>query len=102
MDTENETTPSFARNAARDLFGPLDDKLPEIRINGDVRLDAERAAHALGLDLSGWLRELVYGSLYSPEHLSGLYKQRFERVMGHARKNGAVSLRVIQQEGAAS
>jgi hypothetical protein len=98
MDTENETTPSFARNAARDLFGPLDDKLPEIRINGDVRLDAERAAHALGLDLSGWLRELVYGSLYTPEHLAMLHQSRAERVLGNARRNAAVELRVVDKE----
>lgn len=79
-----------ARTATRDIFGGLDDHLPEIRVPAEVKVDAQRAAAALGLDVSGWMRELVYGSLYGPEHIAKLYEQRIERVLGNAKRDAAV------------
>lgn len=73
-----------ARTPGRDVFGPLDDHLPEVRIPADVKVDAMRAAAQQGLDLSAWLRELVYGSLYGPEHVAMLYQRRIQRVLGNA------------------
>lgn len=74
----------FARTPGRDIFGPLDDHLPEIRIPADVKVQAMRAAAAAGLDLTAWVRELVYASLYSPAHLASLYEKRALRVLGNA------------------
>lgn len=101
MGTDNTDFDSaaHARTPGRDIFGPLDDALPEVRINADVKLDALRAAHGLGLDLTAWMRELVYGSLYSPEHLATLHQQRSERVLGYARQRQTTELRVVQQAG---
>lgn len=73
-----------ARTAGRDIFGPLDDHLPEIRIPADVKVDAMRAAAALGLDLTAWMRELVYVSIYGPEHLARMHEERARRVLGNA------------------
>jgi hypothetical protein len=78
----NET--AQARTPGRDIFGPLDDHLPEVRIPADVKLDATRAAAAAGLDLTAWIRELVYSSVYGPEHLASLYEKRARRVLGNA------------------
>lgn len=73
-----------ARTPGRDIFGPLDDSLPEIRIPGEVKLAAMRAASAASMDLTAWMRELVYASLYGPEHLASLYETRARRVLGNA------------------
>lgn len=77
-------SPMQARTPGRDIFGALDETLPEIRIPAEVKLDATRAAAALGLDLTAWLRENVYASLYGPEHLGSLYEARARRVRGNA------------------
>lgn len=90
-----EPSPSFARTPGRDIFGPLDDTLPEIRINADVKLRAMRAANELGLDVTTWMRELVYASLFEPEHLARMHQERFERVLGNARQKETVELRVV-------
>jgi hypothetical protein len=58
--------------------------LPEVRIPADVKVDATRAAAASGLDLTAWIRELVYSSVYGPEHLASLYEKRARRVLGNA------------------
>lgn len=90
--------PAFARTAGRDIFGPLDDSLPEVRINADVKLAAMRAANALGLDLTAYLRENLYASLYGPDHLGSLYEERSKRVLGNARQNRTVELRVVDPQ----
>lgn len=93
-DSINDT-PAFARTPGRDIFGKLDDKLPEIRINGQVRLDAERRAHEDGLDLTAWLRELVCCELYGSAHMGSLYEERAARVHRNARQEATVELRVV-------
>ena len=93
---ELDDTPLFSRTPTRDIFGPLDDSLPEVRINGDVKLDAVRAAHAAGLDLSGWIRERVCVALYGAEHIGNLYAARARRVQGNARQERpAITLPVV-------
>jgi hypothetical protein len=82
-DGEGER-PQFARTPGRDIFGNLDDHLPEVRINSDVRADAAKAAAKQGLDLSARIRELVYGSLYGPGHVATLHANRIRRVLGNA------------------
>jgi len=79
-----------ARTPGRDIFGPLDDHLPEIRIPADVKVDVLRAANALGLDVTTWMRELVYGSLYGPKHLAMLHERRAQRVLGNAGQGATV------------
>lgn len=83
-----------SRTPGRDIFGKLDDKLPEIRINGQVRLDAERRAHDDGLDLTAWLRELVCAELYGEAHIGSLYEERARRVHRNARQASTVELPV--------
>ena len=80
--TGPDTSPLFARTPGRDIFGPLDDSLPEVRIPGEVKLDAMRKAASLGLDLTAYLRENLYASLYGPEHIASLYAERSRRVLG--------------------
>lgn len=79
-----DATSLAARTPGRDIFGPMDDSLPEVRIHSEVRMDALRAAAKEGLDLSAWIRELVYGSLYGPEHVATLHANRIRRVLGNA------------------
>lgn len=77
----------FARTPGRDIFGKLDDHLPEVRIPFEVKQAAERAARADGCgDLTTWLRELVYARLIGPEHLGTVHAQRSARVLGNARQ----------------
>lgn len=97
----SKDAPTFSRTPGRDIFGPLDDHLPEVRIPADVKHEAMRAAAALGLDVTSWMRELVYASLYSPEHLASLYEARARRVLGNARQNATVELRVVNPGGTA-
>jgi hypothetical protein len=94
-DGDDNDLPMFSRTPGRDIFGKLDDKLPEVRIPGEVKLAAERAAAEEGLDLTAWMRELVYDALYGPEHVASLYRARMERVRGNARQRDPVGLRVI-------
>lgn len=82
---------AFSRTAGRDIFGPLDDHLPEVRIPAEVKLDATRKAHALGLDLTAFLRLNLYASLYGVEHVTSLHREQLERALGNA----------LQKEGAA-
>lgn len=89
MDSKSETESAFdaaaqARTAGKDIFGDFDDEIPAIRIPADVRLDAVRAAAKEGMNLSTWVRELVYGSLYGPEHVAILHANRIRRVLGNA------------------
>lgn len=77
-------SPMQARTPGRDIFGKLDSSIPEVRVPHQVLLDAQARASELGLDLSAFLRENLYASLYSPEHLASLYRQRAERVLGNA------------------
>jgi hypothetical protein len=91
--------PMQARTAGRDIFGPLDDHLPEVRIPAEVKLEATRAAATAGLDLTTWLRELVYASVYGPEHLASLYEKRARRVLGNARRD-QVGLKVVGEVNA--
>jgi len=83
-----------ARTPGRDIFGPLDDHLPEVRIPAEVKLDATRAAHELGLDLTAYLRQNLYASLYGPEHVAMLHRRQLERVLGNARRADQVGLQV--------
>lgn len=79
------TSPRHSRTPGRDIFGKLDDHLPEIRIPFEVKQDAERAAREDGCgDLTTWMRELVYGRLYGPDHVGSLYAARSRRVTGNA------------------
>jgi hypothetical protein len=88
------------RTAGRDIFGPLDDHLPEVRIPAEVKVDAMRAASKLGLDLTAWIRELVYESIYGADHIGMLYQQRAERVRGNARQRDSIPIRVVDQKEA--
>lgn len=76
--------PQFARTPGRDIFGPLDDKLPEVRVPAEVKLAAVRRAASLGLDLTAYLRENLYASLYGPAHVGSLYEDRARRARGNA------------------
>ena len=73
-----------ARTPGRDIFGPLDDNLPEVRVPAHVKVDAMQAAARLGLDLTTFLRENLYASLSGPEHVASLYQERSRRVLGNA------------------
>jgi hypothetical protein len=76
--------PMYSRTPGRDIFGKLDSSIPEVRVPHQVLLDAQARAAELGLDLSAFLRENLYASLYGPEHLASLYEQRSRRVLGKA------------------
>ena len=91
MDNGNEGASAFdspmqqARTPGRDIFGKLDDHLPEIRIPFEVKQDAERAAREDGCgDLTTWMRALVYARLYGPKHLAMVHEAQYQRVLGNA------------------
>lgn len=88
--------PAFARTPGRDIFGCLDDHLPEVRISAEVKLDAVRKANSMGLDLTAFLRENLYASLYGPAHVASLYEDRAKRALGNARQCDTVPLRVVE------
>jgi hypothetical protein len=92
---DDSDTPAFARTPGRDIFGCLDDNLPEVRIPAEVKLDAMRRASSLGLDLTAFLRENLYATLYGPEHIASLYEERAKRALGNARQMGTVELKVV-------
>lgn len=97
MDEGNSRTeiPAFARTPGRDIFGKLDDHLPEVRVPHDVKRDAENAAAQLGMDLTAYLRENLYASLYGPAHVASLYEDRARRALGNARQKATVPLKVV-------
>lgn len=84
-------SPMQARTATRDIFGKLDDSIPEVRVPHQVLLDAQARAAELGLDLSAFLRENLYSTLYGPEHVGMLYQERSRRVLGNARRDDSAS-----------
>lgn len=91
-DRPVDDTPMYSRTPGRDIFGKLDDHLPEIRIPFEVKQDAERVAREDGCgDVTTWMRELVYARLYGPEHLGSLYESRARRVLGNAGQGKPVS-----------
>jgi hypothetical protein len=83
-----------ARTAGKDIFGDFDDEIPAIRIPVDVRMDAHRAAAKEGMTITAWARELIYGSLYGPEHVASLHANRIRRVLGNAGRGDQVALPV--------
>lgn len=84
-------SPMQARTPGRDIFGKLDDKVPEVRVPHQVLLDATARAAELGLDLTGFLRENLYSNLYGPEHVGMLYEERSRRARGNARHDETAS-----------
>jgi hypothetical protein len=90
----NTNLPQFSRAPGRDVLGKLDDRLPEIRVPYEVRELVERTAREDGLDVTAWMRELIYARVLGPKHLAMLYQQRAERVLGNAVQN-TVALRVV-------
>lgn len=84
-------SPMQARTPGRDIFGKLDSSIPEVRVPHQVLLDAQARAAELGLDLSAFLRENLYATLYSPSHVASLYEERSRRVLGNARRDDTAS-----------
>lgn len=89
MKTDQEQSDDYegarlSRKPGRDIFGPLDDHLPEVRIPADVKVDLLRTACSQGLDVSAWVRERIYVALYGPEEIGRLYESRARRVQGMA------------------
>jgi hypothetical protein len=76
--------PMASRTPGRDVFGKLDSSIPEVRVPHQVKIDAEARAAELGLDVSAFLRENLYASLYGPDHIASLYEERARRVLGKA------------------
>ena len=92
MPQEDDFQSSMAaRTPGRDIFGVLDDHLPEVRINADVKLDAMRVAARNGQDLTGWMRELLYAALYGPHGVAMFHQARAERALGNAGRPAALS-----------
>jgi hypothetical protein len=89
--------PMLSRTPGRDIFGKLDDHLPEVRVPHEVKRAAEERAASLGLDLTAYLRENLYASLYGPEHIASLYQDRAHRALGNARQKATVALTVVDQ-----
>jgi hypothetical protein len=83
-DTHEAELAAFSRTPGRDVLGKLDDRLPEIRVPYEVRQLVERVAREDGLDVTAWMRELIYARVLGPKHLASLYQQRAERVLGNA------------------
>lgn len=75
---------ALARTAGRDIFGDLDDHVPEVRVPHHVKVDATKRAHELGLDITAFLRLNLYATLYGPDHVASLHKAQLERVLGNA------------------
>lgn len=74
--------PMFSRTPGRDVLGKLDDKLPDIRVPHQAKLDGEARAHELGMDLTGYIREIYYEAIYGAKHVAMLYEQRMQRASG--------------------
>lgn len=68
----------FARGAQADLFGKLDAEVT-LRIPDTVLEDLNREAHELGMDLSKFLRTVLYVRLYGLEHVQSLQQQQLQR-----------------------
>lgn len=88
-DTKDAGTPAsddttmFSRTAGRDIFGDLDDKMPELRIPAQVMVDARRVAASLGMDLTNFRRLVLYVAVYGKEHIASLQRRQLDRVQGN-------------------
>lgn len=84
----NEELPSegdaFSRTGVTDIFGKLDDHLPEIRMNGDVVDQMRRNARAIGMNLTEYARYKIYVGEYGFEHVNSLREKQLRRAMGIA------------------
>lgn len=76
-------TGQFARGAQADLFGKLDAEVT-LRIPDSVLEDLNREAHDLGMDLSKFLRMVLYVRLYGLEHVQSLQQAQLLRVATNA------------------
>ena len=80
----NPDNKALARSAGSDLFGKVDDALPEVRVNGDVREAVRRKAASVGMNETEFLRNLVYVNLYGIDHVLSLQAERLKSTMVNA------------------
>lgn len=73
-----------ARNPTSDLFGKLDDELPQVRINSDALLEVKRKAAANDMTLSEYIRTRLYVDVFGLDHVLSLHEQRIRRATGNA------------------
>lgn len=74
----------LARTGVTDIFGKLDDNLPEIRMNGDVVDQMRRNARAAGMNLTEYARYKIYVGEYGFDHVNSLREEQLRRAMGNA------------------
>lgn len=82
--TDDPDDGAFARAAQSDVFGKLDDEIPPIRINGDVRIELRRLAAASQMNESEFVRNLCHVRVYGLEHVLRLQAERLQRAVGNA------------------
>ena len=80
----NPDNKALARSAGSDIFGKLDDELPPVRINGDVRDTLKRKAASVGMNETEFLRNLVYVNVYGIDHVLSLQAERLKSTMLNA------------------
>lgn len=73
-----------ARTPTSDVFGKLDDELPQVRINADALLEIKRKATANDMTLSEYVRTRLYVDVFGLEHVLSLHEQRIRRATGNA------------------
>jgi hypothetical protein len=82
--TPEDSISALARSAQSDIFGKLDDELPAMRINGDVKDILTRQAREAGMNLTEFVRTKVYVGVFGIEHIVSLHADRYRRAMGNA------------------
>lgn len=81
---EEDVDGVLARSPTSDLFGKLDDELPQVRINADALLAIKRKASAADMTLSEYIRTRLYVDVFGLDHVLSLHEERIRRATGNA------------------
>ena len=72
----------LSRSGNTGLLGKLTAKIPDIRIAESTRDELERQAHAAGLGLSEYVREVLILRAHGVDMVRSLYEERLRQVAG--------------------
>lgn len=80
-----------ARSPTSDVFGKLDDELPQVRINSDALLEIKRKAASHDMTLSEYIRIRLYVDVFGLEHVLSLNENRIRRATGNVMQIGGAT-----------
>ena len=75
-------TPLFSRSGNTNLLGGTLDAEIKTKVTADMYDDVKRAANAVGMPVSEYMREVLMIAIYGAEYVESLYRNRTRLIAG--------------------